>query len=198
MQNCEWCFEIEENIYDCTNMWCDNYDWSVMTETMRKAADFFARRAEEEYRRKNRIPEPPPVEALERPKVEEERPELAPPPHESVYELTLTTTKDDPYELRGALEKIVKSFMFEVVAWEACIELQQNGFPHIHAVIYSSRKYCDGTKIRTVQKFPYRYTFSRVKHLPQFLLYIKKEKNNAQVIDYCLLKGIPQFWCNEK
>lgn len=112
----------------------------------------------------------------------------------SAYEVTLTTTKDDPHELRQFLKKIVESKMYGVKAFSACIELQENGMPHIHAVIYSDKKYCDGTKVRSRIKFPYRYTFQRVKKLDNYLNYIEKEKDNLNIVEYCEKKVIPQFW----
>lgn len=115
---------------------------------------------------------------------------------ESMYELTLTTTKDDPYELRQYLKKIVESRMFEIVYWEACMELTQAGIPHIHAVLYSKRKYLDGSKIKAPKgiAYPYRYEHKRVKMPQNYLNYIKKENGNPIIVDYCLKKGIPQFW----
>lgn len=110
----------------------------------------------------------------------------------SAYEFTLTSTVDDPYYLRESFSKIVNSAMFEVSAWEACIELTKNGMPHIHGIVYSKRKYLDGTKIKT--KFKYRYEFKRVKMMTNYLNYIKKEDGNKVIQDYCTKKGIPQFW----
>lgn len=115
------------------------------------------------------------------------------PAHESVYELTLTTTKDDPYELRTFLRKVCKSKMFNVVYWKACFELTKNGLPHIHAILYSSNKYCDATKIKSL-KFPYRYEFQKVRDEDAYNKYIIKEKNNVDLNMYCERKGIQQIW----
>lgn len=115
------------------------------------------------------------------------------PEHESVYELTLTTTKDDPYELRAFLKKVCKSKMFNIVYWKACIELTKNGMPHIHAILYSSNKYCDSTKIKAL-KYPYRYEFLKVRDEDAYNKYIIKEKNNVEVSMYCERKGIQQIW----
>lgn len=112
----------------------------------------------------------------------------------SAYEVTLTTTKDDPQELRDFLKKIVESKMYAVKAWEACIELQENGMPHIHAIIYSDKKYCDGTKVKSRIKYPYRYKFARVRNLDNYLKYIHKENDNLIIQEYCEKKVIPQFW----
>lgn len=114
---------------------------------------------------------------------------------ESVYELTLTTTKDDPYELRQALAKVVASRMFEVIKFIACMELQDNGNPHIHACLYSKKKYLDATKIKGKPvNFPYRYQLKKVHSHDQYLNYIKKEDGTDNIKQYCELKGIPQFW----
>jgi len=112
--------------------------------------------------------------------------------YQSIYELTLTTNVDDPYELRTALAKIVKSKMNGIVFWKACFELTKAGMPHIHAILYSSKKYLDATKIK--QFFTKRYELKRVRSEQAFLTYIIKEKNNNVVINYCLQKGIPQIW----
>lgn len=111
---------------------------------------------------------------------------------ESAYEVTLTTTKDDPYELRQWIQKIAKSAMYEVIDMPYCIELTQAGLPHIHAILYSKKKFIDGTKIKKL-KFPYRYECKRVKDLAAYKNYIIKEKNNPIIIEYCLKKGISQF-----
>lgn len=112
----------------------------------------------------------------------------------SAYEVTLTSTKDDPKELRDYLKKIVESKMYSVKAWEACIELQENGNPHIHAVIYSDKKYCDGTKVKSRIKFPYRYKFARVRSIENYLKYIHKENDNLVIQEYCERHAIPQFF----
>lgn len=112
--------------------------------------------------------------------------------YKSVYELTLTTTKDDPYELRQFVKKISESSIYDVIDMPYCIELTTNGLPHVHAVLYSKKKYCDASKIK-VLGFPYRYELKRVKNLDKYLIYIKKEKDNPTIIDYCTRKGIPQF-----
>lgn len=114
----------------------------------------------------------------------------------SIYELTMTTTKDDPYELRQYLQKIVDSSMFEVMHYEACIELQKNGMPHIHAIIYSAKKYCDGSKIKYPKgiNYPYRYEFKRVRNHDNYLNYMKKDLSDNITKEYCTVKGIPQYW----
>lgn len=113
----------------------------------------------------------------------------------SVYELTMTSTKDDPYELRQFFSKIVQSKMFDVKHWEAVFELQKNGNPHIHACIWSSKKYCDGSKIKGKGiNFPYRYEFKRVRDVDKYLLYMKKDLANNITIDYCAKKGIEHYW----
>lgn len=115
------------------------------------------------------------------------------PVHASVYEFTLTTTKDDPYELRQFLTKFTQSAMYAVVAWKACLELTNAGLPHIHAIIYSRNKYCDATKVKKLG-FPYRYELKRVRDLVAYNNYLLKEKDNPAIIAYCENKGIPQFW----
>lgn len=115
-------------------------------------------------------------------------------PYDSLYELTLTTNSDDIYTLRQWFAKIVKSAMFEVRGFMACIELQKNGNPHIHALIFSKKKYCDGTKIAKSLKFPWRYTFSRVRMPNNYYEYLNKEHANPDVIQFCAQKGVDQFW----
>lgn len=112
--------------------------------------------------------------------------------YKSVYEVTLTTTKDDPYELRQWIQKIAESKIYDVTDMPYCIELTEKGLPHIHAILYSKKKYCDGTKLKSL-KFPYRYEFKRVRHLDKYIEYVHKEKNNNIIIEYCQRKGIPQF-----
>ncbi|AUM61759.1 Rep [uncultured virus] len=115
----------------------------------------------------------------------------------SVYELTLTTTKDDPYELRQYLDKIVKSKMFDVKAFKACMELQENGNPHIHAMLWSGKKVLNSNHIKTKIKFPYRFTLKFVRRQQNYYNYILKEKDSPIIIEYCQRKGIPQEWHTE-
>lgn len=114
------------------------------------------------------------------------------PAYKSVYEVTLTTTKDDPYELRQWIKKIADSAMYEVVDMPYCIELTKAGLPHIHAILYSKKQSIDASKIKKL-KFPYIYECKRVKDLDAYKNYIIKEKDNPIIIDYCTRKGIDQF-----
>lgn len=125
-----------------------------------------------------------------RPEVPEPIP--LPPGTESVYELTLTSPDDDVYYLRQSLQKIVESRMFEVISFKACVELTQAGLPHIHAILYSKKKFLDATKIKT--KFKHRAELAKVRNLNNYLIYIHKEDGNPIIQDYCQKKGIPQFW----
>lgn len=112
---------------------------------------------------------------------------------EGIYELTLTTTQDDPAELQRWLSKIMSSAMFDVVHWQACLELTEAGMPHIHAVVYSRKKYLDASKVKRL-KFPYRYELKRVRDVERYLIYIRKESGNPIIEAYCAAKGVAQFW----
>lgn len=115
---------------------------------------------------------------------------------ESVYELTLTSTKDDPYELRQYLLKICESKMFGVKAFKACFELQENGHPHIHAMLWSSKKVLNSNHVKCKIKFPYRFSLKFVRRQLNFYNYILKEKDDPIIIEYCLRKGLQQIWSN--
>lgn len=112
----------------------------------------------------------------------------------SVYELTLTTTKDDPYELRQFFKKICDSKMFDVKAFKACVELQENGKPHIHAMLWSGKKVLNSNHVKSKIKFPYIFTLKFVRRQLNYYNYILKEKDSPNIIEYCRLKGIPQIW----
>lgn len=114
------------------------------------------------------------------------------PKHESCYELTLTTPNDDPYQLRQAFQSMCDSAMVDPVMAYACIELTKAGLPHIHAIIFSKKKYLDSNKLKRFT--PHRFELKRVRQMDNYINYIKKEDGNQSIIDYCLLKGIPQFW----
>lgn len=116
---------------------------------------------------------------------------------ESMYELTLTTTKDDPYELRQWFSKIVKSAMFDVVGYRACVELTEKGMPHIHAILYSGKKSLDASKVKAL-KYPYRYELARVRNHLAFSNYLIKMEKDVRVNMYCESKGIPQIWDGTK
>lgn len=109
----------------------------------------------------------------------------------SVYELTLTTDKDEPQYLVDSFKKIVDSKMNGVISYKSCIELTKAGLPHIHAVIYSSKKTLDSSKIKRWYK--YRFELQKVRSHDAYINYIMKEKNNPIVIEYCKNKKIDQF-----
>lgn len=117
---------------------------------------------------------------------------LSQPPSTVAYELTLTTTKDDPYELRQILATVVSKPMFGVKSWGACFEQQKNGMPHIHAVLYTENKYMDVTKMK--RYIPYRFECKRVRDLNKYLNYIQKDSGVPSILEYCARKGIDQFW----
>jgi len=110
----------------------------------------------------------------------------------SFYELTLTSTVDDPYALRQWLKQVCDSKMFGVLKFKACMELTKAGMPHIHAILYSSKEYLNTNHIKDKLKFPYRFELAKVRSVKAFLEYISKSKMND--IDYCDSKGIPQTW----
>lgn len=113
-------------------------------------------------------------------------------PYESMYELTLTTDVDEPYDLRMALDRIVRSAMFDIKGFIAVIELTKAGLPHIHALLFSRRKYIEAAKIKTI--YAKRYECKRVRKPKCYYDYIMKERDNPLVVDYCARKGIPQIW----
>ena len=109
----------------------------------------------------------------------------------SHYELTITSIKDDLYELRTIVKKISESKMFSIIDMPFCIELTKAGIPHVHCYIKSMKPYIDRSKMK---KFiPYRFSCERVKSEKGYFEYLFKEKDNPIVIDYCNKKGIPQF-----
>lgn len=109
----------------------------------------------------------------------------------SYYELTLTVDKDEPQILFDGLNTFVKSAMFDVIGWMACVELTKTGLPHIHAFIVSSRKYLDASKVKKV--YAYRAELKRVRMVDNYINYLLKNKNDVSTIAYCKEKGIPQF-----
>lgn len=138
--------------------------------------------------RDNPEPPTPPREALVTGRGEG----LVQPPNTLAYELTLTTTKDDPYELRQILATVISKPMFGVKSWGACFELQKNGMPHIHSVLYTENKYMDITKMK--RYIPYRFECKRVRDLDKYLNYIQKDSGAPSILEYCARKGIDQFW----
>lgn len=137
-------------------------------------------------------------------KYEEQKPEPVPdvggvihpeiPMHSSVYHLTITTDKDDPYEIRDALHKFVQSAQVEAVYWIAAMELTKAKLPHIHVAVYSKRKYIDVKKISKAKYFQKRFQLNQVKDLEKYLLYINKNYRCIDTEEYCARKSIPQFW----
>lgn len=117
-----------------------------------------------------------------------------PPGVRSIYELTLTMPVDDPHFLKQKLEVICKSNMFEVVKYLGAFELTQAGLPHIHAILYSKRKFLDASKMKKI--FPHRFELKKVRDHHAYLNYIFKEKDNNVIIQYCQEKGITQIFEN--
>lgn len=109
----------------------------------------------------------------------------------SKYELTLTTADVEPCKLNEAMVKIAKSKMFNLVYWEYAVELTKEGRPHIHAILYSGKRFLDATKIKSFWKE--RFELKKVMSEANYLLYISKEKNNPIVIDYCKKHKIEQY-----
>lgn len=112
--------------------------------------------------------------------------------YKHLYELTLTQPADqkEPHLLLAGLKKIAESRMYSCLGYEACIELTNAGTPHIHALFFSAHT-LDGTKIKKI--YPYRYEFKRVRHPEKYYEYIRKEKDNNEVIKYCEEHKVPQF-----
>lgn len=117
----------------------------------------------------------------------------------SVYELTLTMVKDDHVELLKWFDKIRKSKMFDVKAFKACIELQENGNPHLHACLWSGKKHLNRNHVKDKIKFPNRFSLEMVRNQPKFYEYILKAqtKNIDKDIDYCKQHNIPQTWSSK-
>lgn len=113
------------------------------------------------------------------------------PAAQSVYELTLTTGRDDPLALDAAMKKILKSKMFRIIAYQYAFELTQKGLPHVHAILYSGKRFMDATKMGTF--WQERFELKKVISEKHYINYIFKEKNNKLVIDYCRKRKIDQF-----
>lgn len=112
-------------------------------------------------------------------------------PYDSMYELTLTTTDPDPSVLIRNFLKVVNSAMFAVKGYIYCVELTKAGLPHIHAMLFCTRKYIDSSKIKKL--YGYRYSCSRVKNARHYYDYIGKEKENPEVQAYCDAHHIQQI-----
>lgn len=111
--------------------------------------------------------------------------------YKSVYELTITSVSVDPSRIVSELDRVVNSVQSSVVNYHACIELTQAGMPHIHAILYSSLKYINQSKLkRFIQD---RYSCKLVRDEKKFLAYIHKEKGNHIVEAYCTRHNVPQF-----
>lgn len=113
------------------------------------------------------------------------------PNYESCYELTITSLSEDPKDLLQSFDTIVNSKMVSCIGYDRCIELTHNGYPHIHAAIYSSKKYLDAKKICALSKT--RTSLSRVRNLDNFFNYINKDRDNQSTISYCLKHSVEQF-----
>lgn len=113
--------------------------------------------------------------------------------HKSVYAMTLTTSEDDPYMLRDFIIKFTNSRMYRVSAIAYSFELTKKGIPHIHAMVWSTKKYLDAKKIEQRLGFKGRYTLDKVNDEISYANYMLKDRSNQDVIDYCTKKGITQI-----
>lgn len=113
----------------------------------------------------------------------------------NAYELTLTTEVDEPQKIVDSLYKIVESKMMpEILSWSACLELTKNKLPHIHCYIETTGV-IQPSKVKKLYKK--RYSLSKVRNRGAFLAYIEKEKNNEEVINYCIEKKCQQFYSSD-
>lgn len=109
----------------------------------------------------------------------------------SYYELTLTIpTAQDHAELFTGLRRLLSSKMVGMLSFEACLELTKKGVPHIHALIYSEKRYINASKL----KYPHRFSCSAVRSVPQFRAYIYKYRGREDIARYCELFNLPQFF----
>lgn len=114
------------------------------------------------------------------------------------YELTLTVPADEDNvicDLTTHMHKIVKSKMFKISEWFACIELTKNKVPHIHMYIVSEKTIL---KSRIAKLYPHVFHLSKVRNVKKYLEYMEKEKNNQEVINYCKEKKCSQFYSHAK
>lgn len=107
------------------------------------------------------------------------------------YELTLTTPDYSIDPLLTAMVKITTSKMFSIYDWTASVELTKEGRPHIHMYIISEKKILPS---RIKKLFSNMFHLSLVRNSNQYLAYIEKEKDNLEVINYCLLNKCQQFY----
>lgn len=188
MSGCEciMCFDREDGTHGCCESWCPkgHFDWDHPSQAI------IAKRViEEVHAPAAGVKYPLPVPIPELPGV----PDV--PPHASVYELTLTTDEDNVQYLIESYNKVKASKMFGVVHSYACVELTQQGLPHIHAVLFSDKKYLDASKIKGKPvNFTKRYELKRVRNIGNYLNYIRKEDGNVNIQEYCLKNQVPQFW----
>lgn len=116
-------------------------------------------------------------------------------PGVSYYELTLTQPDGDerPHALLAMCDKIVTSKIFGVVDYLYCLELTEKGVPHVHMFISTSKKYLDATKV----KWPYRFSLSRVRSVPDLIKYILKDVD-PRIGAYCILHSVSQFYAKKE
>lgn len=110
------------------------------------------------------------------------------------WELTITQSPDRGHDVSAMLSflnKIAESKMYKVDDYFACIELTKEGIPHIHAILGSSLKTWDISKMRPW--YDQRFECKRVRELPYYCDYIMKEANNNDVMEFCRQYNIDQF-----
>lgn len=104
----------------------------------------------------------------------------------STYELTLTTPDDDPKPLWEYIDRVCKLKSFGVVHIVAALELTKAAKPHIHALLYTNKRFLDAKKV----KYPHRFELKKVQSLDRYYEYIMKDVKDPRTIEYCNLRQV--------
>lgn len=109
-----------------------------------------------------------------------------------LMEFTLTSLETDPSTMLKEFHKVMDSKMHRILKWSRAIELTKDGKPHIHAMLICDRKHIPRPSY--VKKIIHaRFSLQRVRIAVAYEEYMKKERNNKLVQDFCVLYNIKQF-----
>lgn len=125
------------------------------------------------------------------------RPDLGPLPEGTAFEVTLTVPPDDSTvimikTLADGFYKILGSKMWDIVYYEACVELTKAGIPHIHAIVV-----CGGRPLKAANAkklYPHRMSVTRAKDLVALRDYVWKGWGNISEKNFCDDHNIRQFF----
>lgn len=115
-----------------------------------------------------------------------------------LYELTITINPQvhpgkDPVEMLHMFEKIIKSDMTNVIDWAYVFELQENGYPHIHAALVCKKNKVEVGKVLKRYCGAHRCSMSILRSIPAWITYMHKQIREPAHVAWATEYGVSTF-----